>query len=230
MNISLSKTDNPHPQTLHEHLLAEIPRAALKAIATIIAWRHVQALEEGVKLFGEVGRWRNGTLRWIGIEADIMQYVKGGHPGVDVEGVPCETNGMMHVEVSAGSTVLHVVHDADPDAIVPKSDYGQTAASTNTGWLPGLEPEQTTDKFCAVLFHSKGEPGSIPARLEIRFPDGKESYATEHLRLYAMFPSLLDIDQLKSEYVLLKIDGLAPEEQVKDDAHPTIRPATQVGS
>lgn len=230
MSISLAKPRENEPQGLHQQLLADIPRPALKAIATIIAWRHVHAVDEGIKLFGEVGHWRNGTLRWIGIEADVMKFVKGRHTGIEVDGVACETNGMKHVEISAGNTLLQVVHDADPEALVPKSEYGQTAARTNTGWLPGLEPEKKTEKYCAVLFHSKGERGAIPARLEIRFPDGNEGYAAEHMRLYAMFPSLLDIEQVKNEYELLATDGRVPEEQVKDDAHPTIRPAVQVGS
>src|SRR5262245_5757769 len=118
---------------IREHFLASWPDAAVKALATVVAFNHLQSHEFATAKYGEVGVARSGLLRWIATDADIVRLVSHRFPGVSVHFVPNATNGSRHVEVVAGDFRLLVLHDLDEMSIVPKSDYGRTAAECNQG-------------------------------------------------------------------------------------------------
>lgn len=226
-------TSNGPGRPLSEMLLHDVGEPALRAIMTVVAWNHVHALENAESQYSpQVGRARCGLLRWMHIDSDMLDLVQNRYPGVSVDWASNESNGGMHIEVLAGDSLIHLVHDPDPEVMVPKSEYGQTAASTNTDWLfPELAPQPASSaKYCAVLFHSRSDVGAMPSNLEIRFPDGNGGYAAGHLRLYNLFPDLQNSDAIDREYDQLRHVGRVPEERVDDAAHPVVRPQEQIES
>ena len=127
-----------------------------------------------------------------------------------------------------------MIHDIDPDAVVPISDYGKDAVKHNEAPLfisdEQWEAENPTSKpstYTAVLFHCKQSTHDVPCVLELRFPDGHGGYQSPPINLYDRFPELRDqekVQRLRSE-VFARVE--AATEVVEDQSHPTVRKARQ---
>lgn len=220
------------PQGLHQMLREDVGPAALRDYGSVVAWWHINAPAFGEEHFGEVGRERSGLLRWMGIESEVLA-LRGRHPGVRIDFVRDPVSCMKHVEVTATRSKLLLVHDADPEALVPRSDYGKTLARPNEMLLFSDFQEACNDgaeHYLGVLFHSKDlAKGSVPACLEIRFPVGS-TYAAAHLDLYAEFPDLRSAEWLASDALRRRGVVVAQEEDIRDESNLSIRKAPQVGT
>jgi hypothetical protein len=226
------------PQQLHAKLLASFPKEVLQTIAAIVAWAHVRAPVFAHECYGEIGKLRSGLFRWIQIDSNIIGMA-GRVPGLDIglrdnDGCPGQ-----HVEVVAGEFRLLFAHDSDPLARIPTTDYGRTLARSNV-WTLFPEAEATpkvaspgAKSYVAFLFHSKSATkGEVPDVLEIRFPDGADGYACDHIKLYELFPDIRNIGFLLNASVgwTTAPAAAAMEERIKEEALPKLRKIGQVGT
>lgn len=222
------------PSGLGEHLVQDFGREALEAIGAIISWAHIRAPREGAERWGDVGVDRCGVLRWIQIDADLLK-LDGSFPGVSVGLFHNDGGGMRHIEVSAGRFRLLVSHDSNVNATVPLSNYGHSLAQSNQMSLfEVIEPapaNPVSSQSYAWLFHSKSaDKGEVPACIQIRFPDGKGRYASEHLRLDEMFPNLMDETWLLRASLNFPAAVAPNEEKIREEALPTFRRAPETGT
>jgi hypothetical protein len=224
------------PQSLHDQFLVAVQRESLRTLGAVVAWAHVQAPVVGHDLFGEVGYERCGLLRWMKIDEDLRLLI-GKLPGVDIEWKKNPAGGGKHIEISAGLFKLLLAHDGDPETLVPKSDYAKSLTRSNQMTMFGsgdeLEalPPAAENRFYAVLFHSKAvTKGQTPGILEVRFPDGRNGYAADHLKLLTLFPELIDEAWLSQASVGRSAPAAAKEEKIKEEALPKLRKQPQVGT
>jgi len=231
------KIDPFDPQRLHSQFLDSMTTNGMRTIGAIVAWAHVRAPGIGAERWGDVGRSRSGVLRWIQIDADLIG-LKGKMPGVDIELCDNPSGGGTHIEVGAGNLRMLLAHDSDPQTLVPVCDYGKLLTRSNTNWLfPELQAEEDAKRkrnrstYYAVLFHSKASSkGDAPYCLEVRFPDGEEKYAADHLKLYALFPELMDETWLLKASMNWMALPVAKEEKIKEEGLPKLRRPGQVGN
>lgn len=219
---------------LHRRFDQNMPRQALLALAVTVAYRHLHSKEYATDKFGEVGAARCGLMRWIATDADVLRIMRSDFTGVSAELVDTPANGGKHLEVNCGEFNILLIHDVDPDAIVPISEYGKKAANKNEAPLfvsdEQWEVENPTPKpsiYTVVLFHSKESTHALPCVLEIRFPDGKTGYQAPPINLHERFPELRnqdDVNRLRSQ-MFARV--MATTEVVEDQSHPTVRKAHQ---
>jgi hypothetical protein len=217
---------------LHDEFCEEVGYEALQAIGAVVAWGHIRAPRAGSEQWGEVGLDRCGVLRWIQTDADLLA-LDGKFTNVKMELCANNSGGMKHLEVSAGRFRILIVHDSAPQTLVPISDYAKALARRNHWTLfskPDESPLPENEIYYVVLFHAKSDAkGEGPSALEIRFPDGDNGYAADHLRLYKLFPNLID------EAWLLRASldfaaAVAKEEKIKEEAMPKFRRASETGT
>ena len=207
--------------------------ALLRDMAVIIAYHHAHAQENAINGFGTVvGSAKAGYVRWFNIERAMLNLLAGKYPHASVEYTQNESNQNKHVEVVTANCRLQFIHDSNPEAKVPKSDYGNLAVTNNQPLLfPNFAPPPgLADKFGAVLFHSKGEPGQLPKALSLRFPSGDYGELCAPEPLFELFEDLDCVEAVIAAYGQLQPPSHAPEEDPGDTAHPTINPASNTGS
>lgn len=219
------------PQGLHIKFLTSIGGDNLKKIAAVVAWAHLRAPVIGQERWGDVGLSRWGLIRWIQIDADLLT-LNGKLDGVSVEWADNIPGPGKHLEIIAGDFRVLIAHDPDPHAVVPISDYGKTLATTNIQSLfPEHKAAQQATCYYAVLFHSKSESKfQIPNALEVRFPDGEDGYACDHMKLYPMFSQLMDDAWLLQTSLEWSPAPVAKEEKIKEEAMPKLRESGEIGA
>jgi hypothetical protein len=222
------------PEGLHIRFPTAISRDVLEEVASVVVSAHVNAPVIGFDLWGEVGKDRCGLLRWIEIDAALLG-LNGKLPGVSVGRFNNDGGGSTHIELQAGEFVILVAHDADPNTVIPKSEYGKNLVRIHTPTLfshlePVVESIPQPAKRIACLFHSKSETkGERPDCIQVRFSDGADGYLATHMDLYAMFPRLMDGAWLH-EMALKRQAARVAEETIKEDAMPQLKPAAQAGN
>jgi hypothetical protein len=213
---------------LHRQFDQCMPRMALRALGVLTAYHHLHSKSDATEAFGEVGEARCGLLRWIATDADALRIMRSGFTGVGAELVGNPTNGGKHVEIVCGDFKILLIHDADPEAQVPISDYATEDALKNRYPLfvsddewKAEHPAAKRTLYTAILFHSKTSTSSLPSTLEIRFPDGTGDYQALPIDLYTRFAELKDDEAVNRLYA--EITMHVPEEIVEDQAHPKVR-------
>jgi hypothetical protein len=140
--------------------------------------------------------------------------------------------GGNHVDITAFNCRILLVHDGDPECLVPISSYGKTLAESNQRLFKFAEGNMNIDKdpsekYLAVLFHSKAqEKASLPSILQLRFPDGLHDYAATSIDLYQEFSMLRDVNWLTTKALSwIEMPSVDPvkEEKISDEAHPQPR-------
>lgn len=219
---------------LHRRFDQNMPQQALRALAVIVAYRHLHSKEHATDKFGEVGAARCGLIRWIETDADVLRIMRSDFAGVSAELVDTPSNGGKHLEVRCGEFNILLIHDVDPDAVVPISNYGKRAAEKNEAPLfisdEQWEAENPTSKpstYTAVLFHSKESTHAVPCVLEIKFPDGQGGYQSPPINLHERFPELRDQDKVNRLRNEMFARVMATTEVIEDQSHPTVRKTRQ---
>jgi len=218
---------------LHRQFDLNMPSAALHALGVIVAYNHLHSQEKAIRQYGEVGKSRCGTIRWISTDADVLQIIQSSFAEVNAELVDNPTNGGTHIVIVCGEFKLLLIHDVDPDAQVPFSDYGRTEASNNRyslfvseeNWV-AAHPTAASTQYTSVLFHSKTSSHELPNTLEVRFPDGDDGYQAPAINLYKRFPELQDETSVNRLYT--EISAPVATEVIEDEAHPKPRKIKQI--
>lgn len=226
------------PQNLHVQLESAFGLDALKLIGAIVVNGHLEMPEVAVDTFGPIvggDPCRAGYIRWGRIEADLFR-LRHRFPGVTAGFVAntlddesdenggiemADTAAGRHVEVTAGAFRLLFQHNVDPDSRAPRSEYGRSRARSNEPSLfGGDEPAEEGAYFFATVFHTKGDSGAIPVRLQVRFPISEAEFAADALNLFDKFPELHDEAVVRSMVAALRTGPVAPVEVVEEALPP----------